>query len=420
MIRESTADVIRRRRGMKPMDEVNDGLQQPDPADVQAAASMLQEQEPQTVEVPVEPGFEHPQQRPGSIPAQVGQSVTAAAPMEDNRGAEELAAAQDADRQARNAGRLELAGKQFVAGVTQTPQASMSAPAPSRVPQAQAAAKSRAERAAEAIRLKRQAEQDNLNREDKRAAATERSEALVRALRERDEKERVRLSERGEDIATRARNFAETKAMQHENMGLMAAMVGAKTGALDLATTKHEEDAVKKVSDEAQKFGNEMKGRGVMSKRLKDLEATIPKSGSVPGTGVLGDAVAWFDSKAGTNFQSPEALKVRQNIGLLMAAILREQSGATVSEQEYARAVQSGLSTKNAAATRAALKRLQEEFDLSEKEIRAKYSPEAVKTYEGRAGAQQGGGKPSPGPGYERYTNPDGWYNAKADKWVPD
>ena len=76
-----------------------------------------------------------------------------------------------------------------------------------------------------------------------------------------------------------------------------------------------------------------------------------------------------------------------------MAAILREQSGATVSEQEYARAVQSGLSTKNAATTRAALKRLQAEFDLSEKEIRAKYSPEAVKTYEGRAGAQQGGGK---------------------------
>ena len=93
------------------------------------------------------------------------------------------------------------------------------------------------------------------------------------------------------------------------------------------------EAARKKAEDEAKALGGEMKGRGVMSKRLKDLEATIPKTGSVPGTGIMGDAVAWFDSKAGTDFQSPKAIEVRQNIGLLMAAILREQSGATVSEQ---------------------------------------------------------------------------------------
>ena len=98
------------------------------------------------------------QPRPGSVPAQVGQAVMAAAPVDND--AEEMAAAQEADRNARNNGRIELAAKQFVSGVTQTPQAGVSQAGPAQVPQAQARAKSRREQVADELMRRRQGVMD--------------------------------------------------------------------------------------------------------------------------------------------------------------------------------------------------------------------------------------------------------------------
>jgi|GEM_PF-5789116 len=171
MIRESTADIIRRRRGMpgatldgpRETDVVRvpvpeefqaqerasqppvmnlDALPEPDPADVEQAAQMIEEQE-----------------RHDSIPAQVGQAVTGATPV-DTRDEDEIYAAQEADRKSHLTAGIELAGRQLVGGITQTPVGQGLGPAPSRVPGAMAAAKSRQEKAAAAIRLDRQHSDD--------------------------------------------------------------------------------------------------------------------------------------------------------------------------------------------------------------------------------------------------------------------
>ncbi len=109
------------------------------------------------------------QLRPGSIPAQVGQAVMGAQPMRppaqapatvDNRDEDELHAAQEADRKSHLTAGLELAGRQMVGGITRTPVGQGMGAAPSQVPGAISAAKSRREQAAEVLRLKRQGEQD--------------------------------------------------------------------------------------------------------------------------------------------------------------------------------------------------------------------------------------------------------------------
>ena len=116
-------------------------LPTPDPHEVAAAQQALDEAP-----------------RPGSIPAQVGQAVMAAAPVDND--AKEMAAAQEADRQSYNDGLFELAAKQFVSGVTQTPQAGVAQAGPAQVPQAQARAKSRREQVADELMRRRQGVMD--------------------------------------------------------------------------------------------------------------------------------------------------------------------------------------------------------------------------------------------------------------------
>ncbi len=176
MSRALMAAAIRRKRGLSPEDQEalsqenidtvdafrwpstdpsalrpSEPAGEPDPADVAQVQAELDEQEAP---------------RPGSTQAQVAQSVMGAAPrqpavpMEDNRDDDELAAAQEADRRSRLGAGMELAGRQFVGAVTRTPLGQGIGAAPSRVPGAMAAAKSRAERAAEVLRQRRQGEQD--------------------------------------------------------------------------------------------------------------------------------------------------------------------------------------------------------------------------------------------------------------------
>jgi hypothetical protein len=381
-------------------------------------------QAPRVVQVDVPPEFQEQEQlnrqnqnlgqpepeeaevRLASIPEQAAPEMPV-----DTRDADELAAAQEHDRQSRNAGRFELAAKQFVSGVTQTPQASLSQPAPSRVPGAMSAAEARRRAVVAEILRKRQAGQDAMAADENKSQKELRDAQIADLVRKRRggadggelESYKAVMSQRYPQAAALINGLTSMKGAQDLQNSLdseagrettiKAAQIAAgatRREARDVRADAKADAEAKRVEDEAKKLADEMKGRGVMSKRLRDLESTIPQSGSVPGTGIMGDAIAWFDSKAGTDFQSPEAIKVRQNIGLLMSAILREQSGATVSEQEYARAVQNGLSTKNAATTRAALKRLHEEFAIGDKEIRTKYPKAAIETYEKRAGTPGG------------------------------
>lgn len=125
-------------------------------------------------------------QRPGSVPGMVGQAVMGAAPQGDD---EEMYAAQDADRKARNAGRMELAAKQFVAGMTQTPQASLSAAPPSQVPQAMEQAKTRREQVAAELARRRQAGLDEQNAEENKSQAALRNAQIAHLLTEKKAKE---------------------------------------------------------------------------------------------------------------------------------------------------------------------------------------------------------------------------------------
>ncbi len=365
------------------------------------------------------------------------------APPEEDDG---LWQAQEADRKSRLTAGMELAARQLVGGITQTPVGQGIGAAPSQVPMAMKQADARKKAIADEIARKRQGVMDDSTlrlreseiaknmrpppvKPDKAAAAADELESYKKVMIARYPEETY------PGVAALFRDATSMKVAQDlqnsldaqrgQDKGLDAAKYNAsvaRTEAERVREAAKEDAAKKRAEDQARDLANEMKGRGVMKKRMGELVATIPKVGAVPGTGVLGDAVAWLDSKAGTDFQSPEAVKVRQNIGLLMAAILREQSGATVSEQEYARAVQNGLSTKNAATTRAALKRLEEEFAVSEAEIRRKYPKEALDVYESRAGAQPAAGKPSPGPGYVRgnVNGKPGWVNKAAGEWEPD
>ena len=127
------------------------------------------------------------QPRPGSIPAQVGQAVMSAAPVDND--AEEMAAAQEADRNARNNGRIELAAKQFVSGVTQTPQAGVSQAGPAQVPQARARAKSRREQVADELMRRRQAGIDQQNADENKSQAELRRAQVAKLLMETKGKE---------------------------------------------------------------------------------------------------------------------------------------------------------------------------------------------------------------------------------------
>jgi hypothetical protein len=378
--------------------------------------------------------------------ASVPEQAAPVAPMVDTRDADELAAAQAHDRQSRNASRIEQAAKHFVSGVTQTPMAGMSQQAPSQVPQAMAAAKTRRELLERELMRKRQGGLDQMAADENKSQADLRRAQIEALILKKNGKgdpteelasAKTIFAKRYPEHADLINGASSLKVLQDlqnsldaqrgQDKGIEAAQIAASATRYEKNIDRGEDKAAadaKKIDDDAKALAADMKGRGVISKRLRDLEATIPASGDVPGTGIMGDALAWFDSKAGTDFQSPKAVIVRQNIGKLMAAILREQSGATVSEQEYARAVMNGLSTRNATTTRQALKDLQAEFAIGEKEIKTKYPKAAIETYEKRAGGQPTPAipKPSPGPGYVRgaIDGKPGWINNAKGEWEPD
>ncbi len=175
MIHPLMADMIRRRRGMTvpaPDPQVDPLMSQPG----YGLEESNQGLPPLIREVPVRPGTnEHHGALPEPSPDDVEQArqmleaspaVAAAAkpeqaPLVDHRDEDELYDAQEADRKSRLTAGIELAGRQLVGGITQTPVGQGIGANPSQVPAAQAAIKSRSERAAEAIRLKRQGVQDD-------------------------------------------------------------------------------------------------------------------------------------------------------------------------------------------------------------------------------------------------------------------
>jgi len=262
MIRESAADIIRRKRGMPAMDaaaeltrengETMDGMgnpfaaaiggAMPDPADVEQAAQMLQEQEAQ--------------EQPPSIPAQQPPQSTLA-PV-DNRDQEELNAAQEADRASRFTAGMELAGRQLVGGITRTPVSQGIGAAPSQVPGAMAAAKSRSERAAEALRLKRQGaldEKDDRRYEDERGdkavGRSEKAAALLLAQREKAKAEAESLRRFNVTDERQKESNAAQLALSRAGLGIRAE--GEKRDAEKFEADKVK-DAAKKTEDVPPEF----------------------------------------------------------------------------------------------------------------------------------------------------------------------
>ena len=136
-------------------------------------------------------GTEDAGPRHSTVPAQVFQSIAAVAPStvpsvpQDTRDADEIDAAREADRASRLTAGLELAGRQLVGGITRTPVGQGIGAAPSEVPTAMARAKSRQERAAEAIRLKRQGVMDQATLDENKSQAELRRAQAAHLLTEK-------------------------------------------------------------------------------------------------------------------------------------------------------------------------------------------------------------------------------------------
>ncbi len=134
----------------------------PSQADVEEAAVALQE---------------HEQAQATPVARRAPQSTMATAPAPvDHRDEDELYDANEADRRSRFTAGMELAGRQLVGAITRTPVGQSIGAAPSAVPGAQQAIKSRSEKAAEILRRQREGRIDDRN---DRAAMSE--EELRRA-----------------------------------------------------------------------------------------------------------------------------------------------------------------------------------------------------------------------------------------------
>ncbi len=330
MIRESTADIIRRRRGMKPMDAINDGLQQP---------------EARTVEVPVPPEFraqemaqpvenlgqspeaiaeaqaaldEHEQGRPGSIPAQVGRGVTGQLSEEPEKSSvdeDEMWGAQEADRKSRLTAGLELAGRQLVGGITRTPVGQGIGVAPSRIPQAQAAAKSRSERAAEILRQKRQATMDDstLKLQASQTEKNLRPPVVGKPPGEMSEYQRGTLEGREADRKLRAGETERKAAAAKAKAAKAAADAGLAAEGANIpfaggmfrprAGTKVEKQIAKEASDKASLYNAAVSG-------IDDLAIALGEYAKNPGAEARDAVVAKANGVGG-------ALNVAQGQGAM-------------------------------------------------------------------------------------------------------
>ena len=225
MIQQSLADIIRRQRGMVPQ------AQAPlaSPYDVeQSGAEDLGGSSLPTADIAAVGGVQ-------PDPADVAQ-VTAELEAQPDLDSSEMASAQEADRRSGLSSGLELASRQLVGGITQTPVGQSLPRAPSQVPMAQAAAKSRATLAAEALRRKDAAAKDAAAGVERKDSREERAAAILRAQQEKRDAEAESL--RRFEISG-SRQDAATKASQD----ISRASLGLQKGASARADTKAAEDA---------------------------------------------------------------------------------------------------------------------------------------------------------------------------------
>jgi hypothetical protein len=418
VITESTADMIRRRRGMRlGPDDVNDTLRrpvpdvparvvpvdltdaQPDPADVEQATALLKQQSLEDAQ-PITPA-----RRP-LVPG-AAQPPPAAPPPVD-RDADELADAEEADRQARNRGLIGLATRQFVSGVTRTPLGEGPPPAPSRVPGARANIKSRQERAAEALRNQRQARIDAQDVTDKGLDRESKAAAILRAAQAKAEAE-----------GNTERRFQQSQKASLANAEANQAIAKASLGQRD-KTEKRQTD--QDIENDVQKLGAALPGDvsdfSQKYERVKGAIAANPKD--LPGVGPV-DAMtpSWLQSTAG--------LEVQKDAGQMLAAYQKLITGAGASDAERANLAKISLDLGNERGFAAGLESLKRAYDAKVREVRARFRPEVVGLYDDRqkreATPQTSAiPKPSPGPGYVRSTvdGAPGWYNANTNDWEPD
>lgn len=231
-------------------------------------------------------GTEDAGPRHSTVPAQVFQSIAAVAPStvpsapQDTRDADEIDAAREADRASRLTAGLELAGRQLVGGITRTSVGQGIGAAPSEVPTAMARVKSRQERAAEAIRLKRQGVMDQATLDENKSQAELRRAQAAHLL----------MTKKGGKAAD-ADELESYKAVMSERYPHAAKMIQALTtmkGAQDLQNSLDSEEGRKTTIEAARIAANATRGeaRTVREEAKADKAATdIP-----PGYEVAPDA----------------------------------------------------------------------------------------------------------------------------------
>lgn len=401
-------DAIRRRRGFRPMwppdpldladvparPELNPGLPEDaisgvgevpaaDPADVAQVTADLEQQE---------------QARPSSVPVQVGQAVTGQLPQPVEKSSvdeDELYAARDTDRQSRNAGRMELAAKQLVAGVTQTPQAQVSQQAPARAPQVAAEQKSRRQQLVEELERKRQGERDKATDGENRSQAELRSAQVEEILLKRRgggnggelEGAKAVFAQRYPEHAALIAQVPSMKVLQDlqnsldSESGRKTTIDAARITAAGAKVERKETKTDQQVADLAKASGADV---AMARKALDEVDSAISAGGgTAPGTGTI-------KSRAPDWLLSDEGNKVRQNALDALAIMLTVRSGATVSPEELERS--KGIYGLNASPERFAegMKRLRRDFETALTAKQAGYGPEVKKKFVEQGGAVAG------------------------------
>ena len=375
-------------------------------------------------------GTEDAGPRHSTVPAQVFQSIAAVAPStvpsvpQDTHDADEIDAAREADRASRLTAGLELAGRQLVGGITRTPVGQGIGAAPSEVPTAMARVKSRQERAAEAIRLKRQGVMDasTLDLQASEAEKNRRPPVVGKdnsqptpyqqeMLKDRDLDREARLSEQqrkakeAEDRRARAAAALKAKAKddallaEGANIPFAGGMFKPRPGA------KVEKQIAKEASDKASLYNAAITG-------IDDFSAALGQYAAHPGPETRDTVVAKANGVGG-------ALNTAQGQGAMSEGEKKEMAAAlgvdVLSPAGISAFISSMEGDKGQAAqtiTRRARAVRQSMIEMAKGNLKSKnYDFEAPK-----------GAKPSPGPGYVRgkVNGKPGWINQTKNDWEPD
>ena len=392
------AELLRRRRGMMPLDAPGVVVAPPemDPPQLPLEA-------PRVIEVPLSPEDQ--------LAAAEARAAVAAMPPPEMDDSEEMWAAQEADRKSGLSAGLELASRQLTAGLTQRPVSQSIGRPPSREHAVMEAGKSRRQQAADVLNRRRQATLDeSLLAQRGHAMGVEGRKATAAAEGLASYKQTLTARYPGQrELIAGLTTMEEAKDFQNSFDAELGRGTTIEAARIAAAATRGEARDVRTEKEVAElaKISGADAAMGFKSLDIVDA-AVAANPGAVPGVGALKSRLTpdWLLSDKGA--------EVRAEANNALAIMLKVRSGATVSVEELARSKMVYGLTGNQEQFAAGVKRLRRDFNEALRASQAGYGPGVKKTFEERGGTlPTPTTKPSPGPGFERgtYDGRPGWIN---------